>query len=314
MVTFPIFLTRINIYFRCIKLSIITFIPNFLIMNFKKNITINGAENKLIAIDVFVPEKANKSPIILYAHGFCGFKDWGNFDLIAKEFVEAGFAFVKFNFSHNGTSPEFPEDFVDLEAFGNNNYSIELEDLKIVTDWIVDANNQYLNHSLQENLYLIGHSMGGGMSILLAAVDTRIRKLVTWASIAACKTPWGNWDSDRLELWKTTGVQYYTNGRTKQDLPLYYQLYLDYIQHEDEYDIPNKLASLTIPVLICQGTKDTAVTLDCALLLHERLPSSKLFTIESDHVFGRSHPCISNVLPDTTLAVVTETIKFLHLK
>ena len=283
-------------------------------MTYKKNITIKGADNKSIAIDVFVPDNANKCPVVIYAHGFCGFKDWGNFDLIAKEFVVAGFAFVKFNFSHNGTSPEFPEDFVDLEAFGNNNYTKELKDLKIVTNWINDTNNQYLNGTAQDDLYLIGHSMGGGMSILHAASDSRIKKLATWAAISACKTPWGNWDVDRLELWKNTGVQYYTNGRTKQDLPLYYQLYLDYLQHEDDYNIPNKMASLTIPVLICQGTKDTAVTLDNALLLHERLPSSTLFTVESDHVFGRSHPWLSNELPPATVAVVSETIKFFSEK
>ena len=279
-------------------------------MVINKNRIIKGADNKSIAIDVFTPDTSNKCPIVIYAHGFCGFKDWGNFDLIAQEFVASGFAFVKFNFSHNGTSPDFPEDFVDLEAFGNNNYTTELEDLRIVTDWVTDTNNQYLKHHEQNKLYLFGHSMGGGMSILHAAADDRIKKLATWAAISACKTPWGSWNADRLELWKKTGVQYYTNGRTKQDLPLYYQLHQDYLQHEQDYDIPNKIASLSIPVLICQGTKDTAVTLDNALLLHKSLPSSILFTLETDHVFGRSHPYLTDDLPLATVLAVSETINF----
>ncbi len=283
---------------------------NFLIMIISKNITINGAESKLIAIDIFLPDNSEKCPVVVYAHGFCGFKDWGNFDLIAKTFVESGMAFIKFNFSHNGTTPEFPQDFVDLEAFGNNNYSKELTDLRAVIDWITKKDNQYLKRTSHEKLYLIGHSMGGGMSILHSAEDSRIKKLATWAAIAACKTPWGNWDTERLELWKKMGVQFYTNGRTKQDLPLYYQLYEDYLQHEDEYNIPNKIATLTIPVLICQGTKDTAVTMDSALLLHKSLPNSTLFTIESDHVFGRSHPWLTEELPVATVALVAETIKF----
>ena len=245
---------------------------------------------------------------------FAALKSGGNFDLIAKKFIEAGFAFVKFNFSHNGTSPKSPEDFVDLEAFGNNNYTKQLEDLKIITDWITETNNLFLKDTNQESLYLIGHSMGGGMCILHAAKDNRIKKLATWAAISACKTPWGNWDSDRLELWRKTGVQYYTNGRTKQNLPLFYQLYLDYLNHEDAYNIPTRIASLTIPVLICQGTMDTAVILDNALLLHKSLPSSKLFTLETDHVFGRSHPCLNNELPPATTTVVAETIRFFHNK
>ena len=279
-------------------------------MTFQKNLTINGAANKPLLIDIFLPETSHNCPIVLYAHGFCGFKDWGNFDLIANRFAEEGFALVKFNFSHNGTSPDFPEDFVDLEAFGNNNYIKELEDLTIVIDWIYDANNAYLKDNAKDKLYLIGHSMGGGMCILHSAKDNRIKKLATWASIAACKTPWGKWDAAKLEQWKTTGVQYYTNGRTKQELPLYYQLHVDYLQNEKAYDIPHKISTLTIPVLICQGTKDMAVTLDNALLLHESLPSSILFTLETDHVFGRSHPWVSNQLPEATEKVVVETIRF----
>ena len=70
--------------------------------------------------------------------------------------------------------------------------------------------------------------MGGGISILQAAEDKRINKLITWASISECKTPWGNWPPDKMQQWKETGVEYYTNSRTKQEMPLYYQLYEDY--------------------------------------------------------------------------------------
>jgi len=276
-----------------------------------KNITIDGAEGKPLTIDVLMPASPQNCSIILYAHGFCGFKDWGNFNLIANQFVAAGFAFVKFNFSHNGTSPNNPEDFVDLEAFGNNNYTKQLEDLRRITNWVTDVNNAYLKDTNKDKLFLIGHSMGGGMCILHASQDSRIKKLVTWAAISACKTPWGKWEADRLQLWKRTGVQYYSNVRTKQELPLYYQLYEDYLQHQSDYDIPNKIATLTIPVLICQGTKDMAVTLNDALLLHKSLPSSKLFTLETDHVFGRSHPWLSNELPEATVKLVSETIRFL---
>jgi len=276
----------------------------------KKNIMINGVANKPLLIDVFIPESSLNCPIVLYAHGFCGFKDWGNFNLIAHRFMEEGLAFVKFNFSHNGTSPEFPEDFVDLEAFGNNNYTKQLEDLQIITNWICNTDHLYLKGTNRNKIYLIGHSMGGGMSILHAANDKRIQKLATWALIAACKTPWGKWDAQRLNLWKIKGVDYYTNGRTKQELPLYYQLYQDYVQHEEEYDIPTKLSTLTIPVLICQGTKDNAVTLDNALLLHQSLPKAVLITIDSDHVFGRTHPWLSDQLPEATKRIVDETIKF----
>jgi len=81
-------------------------------MNKTKNILINGSGGLPITLDIFYI--GNKpQPLVIYAHGFNGFKDWASFDLVAEQFAEAGFCFIKFNFSHNGTSAQSPEDFVD---------------------------------------------------------------------------------------------------------------------------------------------------------------------------------------------------------
>ena len=85
--------------------------------------------NKSITFDLRYNEDLKKKPLIIFLHGFKGFKDWGHFNMIADYFVNQGFAFLKMNFSHNGTSPEQLIDFVDLEAFGQNNFSIELDDV-----------------------------------------------------------------------------------------------------------------------------------------------------------------------------------------
>ena len=67
----------------------------------KESYIINGKHKKSILIDVsFVAEKTNL-PIIIFCHGYKGFKDWGAWNLMANAFVEAGFCFIKFNFSHN---------------------------------------------------------------------------------------------------------------------------------------------------------------------------------------------------------------------
>jgi dienelactone hydrolase len=282
------------------------------LMNSFKNIVIFGSAQKPIVLDIFFEDNGNPKPVVIYAHGFNGFKDWGNFDLIAKRFAAEGFVFVKFNFSHNGTTPEHPEAFADLEAFGNNNYSIELEDIKLVVDWVCDPNNSY-KHIIDKNrICLIGHSMGGGIAILHAARDRRIHSLVTWASICVCKTPWGSWPPEKMKEWKESGVQYYINGRTKQHMPLYYQLYEDYVKHEDQFNIQKAIASLDIPVLICHGTSDEAVPIESALALQRWQPAAKLFTVESDHVFGRKHPWEKPDLPGATEKVVNATVKFLQ--
>jgi dienelactone hydrolase len=264
-----------------------------------------------MGVYVFFNDQQGARPVIIYAHGFNGFKDWGNFDLIADRFAEAGFVLVKFNFSHNGTSPEQPEDFVNLEAFGKNNYTKELEDLTRIIDWICDPLNPYQASMDVQQIYLIGHSMGGGISILQSAEDKRVKKLITWAGISECKTPWGNWPLAKMEEWKQSGVQYYANGRTKQQMPMYYQLYMDYLNNADRLNIKIAIKSLAIPILICHGTLDTSVPIEKAYELKEWQSAAKIFTVESDHVFGRKHPWLATELPAPMNAVVEASIQFL---
>ena len=281
-------------------------------MKSTKNILLTGADKKPMTLDIFFEDESKQKPVVIYAHGFNGFKDWGNFDLIAKKFAAHGHVFVKFNFSHNGTTPEHPEEFADLEAFGNNNYSKELEDLRLVIDWVCDPANEYVHEMNTGHIILLGHSMGGGITILQAAIDKRVKKLITWASISECKTPWGNWPAEKIQEWKETGVQYYTNTRTKQQMPLGYQLYEDFINNRERLDIQNAIKSLDIPILLCHGTLDNSVPLANAFKLQSWQPSAQLFTVQSDHVFGRSHPWASNDLPPAMEAVLDASLQFLQ--
>jgi len=275
-----------------------------------KNIVIDGYHHKPISLDIFFNESSICQPTILYAHGFNGFKDWGNFDLIAEQFLSSGFTFIKFNFSHNGTSPQQPEDFVDLTAFGENNYTKQLADLDAVIDWIQYPSNPYFHSINKKQIGLIGHSMGGSISIIKAAEDHRVKALVTWAATAVCKTPWANWPEQRIMEWKQKGVAYYINGRTKQHMPLKYQLHQDYLNNSDRLDILKAASKIDIPWMICHGTEDTSVPFKHACELKEINPSAQLFSVSSDHVFGRQHPWNQRTQPLPMQQVINRNILF----
>jgi predicted dienelactone hydrolase len=127
----------------------------------EKNIYLENKETKGFLADIFYSDTEKKLPLVIFIHGYKGYKDWGAWNLMAEKFAEAGFFFVKFNFSHNGTTVEDPHNFADLEAFGNNNYSKELSDLGFVIDHFIE--NPRVD---REKVILIGHSRGGGISII----------------------------------------------------------------------------------------------------------------------------------------------------
>jgi len=280
-------------------------------MHVTKNKILAGKHGRPVVTDIFFSYDGRKKPVVIYAHGINGFKDWGNFDLVARQFAIAGFTFIKFNFSHNGTTAEQPEDFVDLEAYAQDNYTIQLDDLETVIDWVTDSANEYNDAIDTDKIYLLGHSKGGGMVLLKAAEDVRIRAVVTWAAVSQCKTPWATWDEQKIKDWETTGVQHLTNGRTKQQMPLYYQLYRNYIDNATRLNIQEAISTLRIPILICHGTEDPAVDIQQAYQLHHWQPNAVLFTVESDHVFGRKHPWTQEHLPKPMQEVVDKTINFL---
>lgn len=273
-----------------------------------RNLIIPGSKQKPISLDIYYNNNPLKKPLVVFVHGFKGFKDWGHFDLVAKTFAEHDFVFVKFNFSYNGTTPDHPTEFGDLEAFGQNNYLIELEDLKLVLDYVTTY-RPLDNHVDKNQIALIGHSRGGGISILKAAEDPRIKKLCTWASVSNFV---GRHKASTIKEWKEKGVVYTMNMRTGQNMPLYQQFYQTIEQHKERLDVQKAAQKLNIPFLIIHGTKDEAVSAKDAEELHQACPSSELLFIENaNHVFGAKHPYIESVLPKDAEQVVFSSIAFL---
>jgi esterase/lipase len=113
-----------------------------------------------------------------------------------------------------------------------------------------------------------------------------------------------------LKEWKETGVAYILNGRTKQQMPLNYQLYEDWCNNKERLDIDASVTKLKIPMLICHGTNDEAVNVSAAHHLKSLKDNAEIFLTDSDHVFGRQHPWTENHLPEAMQLVVERTIGF----
>lgn len=279
-------------------------------MKINCNSIIDGKHGKPILYDSYLHANADRKPVIVFIHGFKGFKDWGTFHLLGLAFAKAGFVFIKFNLSHNGSTPDQPEELTDLEAFGNNNFSIELDDLGCVIEHITNAPQALKQNVDASKIFLVGHSRGGGLAILKAAEDKRVKKIATWASVIE----FGRfWDKHTMDTWQKKGVHHVLNSRTGQQLPLYYQLYEDYFANQERLYIPDAVRQLTIPTLIVHGTNDETVPFAWAKEMHGWNENSTLLPIEgTGHTFGGRHPWNEPALPASLQEVVDATCRFFH--
>ena len=266
-----------------------------------KNNTYHGADGKESLIDLEIP-KAFNGQIIIFIHGFMGFKDWGAWHLVQHFFTKMGYGFCKFNTTHNGGTIKNGIDFPDPKSFGQNTYSKEIADIKAVVNWIDHRVDSWSGH-------LIGHSKGGAIALISGQYIPCIRSISTWASIASIEERFPK--GSALEEWKSTGFRTIKNGRTLQDLPQSIELWEDFQRHKSNYDLKQICEECQKPLFIGHGKNDTSVGLDSGERL-SKWSNTKLNIIENaDHVFQSKHPWIEETLPNALKALCERTEKFI---
>jgi pimeloyl-ACP methyl ester carboxylesterase len=269
----------------------------------QSNFSLSGADGKLIIGDITFDEKNPNTPIILFVHGFKGFKDWGAHNLVARYFASNGYRYIKFNLSHSGVPVDDPKDVTDMDAFASNTVSKELFDLNAVLDFIEKA------YGAATKVNLIGHSRGGGLSIIEASNDLRINKLITWSAIADFNSLW---KKEQEAEWKKNGKIFVTNARTKEQMPLNVSLLEDLEENAGALNILNAAKRVNIPWLIIHGDDDVNVPFETAQTLSEANPNSRLVKIEgANHVYGATQPYTNETLPPLLFKVCEKVLVFL---
>ena len=279
-------------------------------MMINKNLLLPRKGKKTIVYDVFYKADNIPKPVVIFCHGYKGYKDWGAWNLVAERFAEEGCFFLKFNFSHNGGTPKNPIDFPDLEAFAQNNFTKELDDLEDIINFI-SATDNFGNEINSNAISLIAHSRGAGIILIKASEEPRIKNVITWAGVSDFKERF-QIGSSQFNDWKEKGITYIENSRTKQLMPHYFQFFQDFSANENRLTIKLAVQKLNIPLLVIQGSDDATVIEAEASLLHQWSPKSELEIIKNgDHSFGTIHPWKESELPKNLNKVVEKSIAFL---
>lgn len=258
-----------------------------------------GSLGRPSLFDLSIPNDWNHK-LVIFVHGFMGFKDWGAWNLVQAYFVSKGFGFAKFNLSHNGGTTEQGLDFPDLEAFSRNTYSKEIADIGYVRG--------HISTLIQaEKTYLIGHSRGGG-DVILHAQSEPTEKIALWASISdiGSRFPTGQ----ELTDWQQVGQRTVFNGRTQQQLPQSFGFYEDFKSNEAELNIQAGIKALKIPLIIFHGEDDSSVPISEGEELALWSKNSLIRVKNADHVFGSSHPWTKQELPPALLEICKRTLAF----
>ena len=242
--------------------------------------------------DIYLPQFSSlqrKIPAVFILHGFKGYKDWGFFPYISQKFAENEFISIRFNFSLNGRVEN--KDVLNVEDFANNTISQQIEDLKKIIEAFQNdklIENNKINEIWNGDIYLLGHSLGAGISLLASNEINSIKKIVLWASIAY----FNRYSERQQEIWKNTGVFEFFDNILQLTLKLNYS----YIQdiEQNNYSLESIIKNIQMPIFQLHGSQDVSVKMKEAEKLIEWASDNKYFKYEiierCGHTFGIKHP------------------------
>lgn len=201
--------------------------------------------------------KGNGNRIVVIGHGVTGNKDRPALIALAEGLAEAGMSALRFSFSGNGESEG---------EFADSTITKEVSDLGNVLDALGDYKICYA-----------GHSMGGAVGVLRAAVDERIKVLVSLAGMVHtnefAQREFSDAIPDKGFMWD------------EPDCPLS-QTYVDDMASIDS--VAKQASKFGGPWLLVHGTDDDIVPIQDSIdiLQYANEPTELIELPDVDHVFS----------------------------
>lgn len=268
----------------------------------RDDIIFQASDGEIIRTSVFGKENIGSGPVVVMAHGFKGFKDWGFWPYIGEYFAERGFVAVTFNFSHNGVGESLTE-FDQLDKFADNTFSREVRELR---ELVAAVNDGFFGDIGGHDIGVLGHSRGGGIALAASAKDDLIIAVATWSAVA----DFNRYSDEHKKRWREKGYFEVLNTRTNQMMRLNSVLLEDLEEHGDDLlNLERAARGLGKPLLIVHGAQDVAVPIQEGKQLREWADdeNTEFFRVENTgHTFGAVHPfegttdALESVLEKTT--------------
>ncbi len=273
--------------------------------------TLPGAAGQPIVGTTHVPAGEREAKgVLLVAHGFKGYKDYGFLPHLAEAAAAAGFVAHRFNFSHSGMAPR-GDRFERADLFERDTWGKQVFDLHAVAR--AAREGRIAGSGLPQVWF--GHSRGGVTAILAAglagaeAPELEPRGVVT----AAAPHTADRLDDEQKRLLRKLGRLESPSSRTGEMLHIGRE-WLDELEADPARFNPMAHAErLRTPLLILHGDNDGTVHAMSGRLLHKATRErSQLVTIRgATHTFNASHPLpLDQPPPNETQRLIRETLAF----
>ncbi len=262
--------------------------------------------------DIYFTNDLSNYPVVIVSHGFKGWKDWGFLPYLAEQISLRNALAITFNYSHNG-KPDETGFLTDIENFAGNSIACEIGDLQFLVNSLEKNLLQISEEVFSEwngEIYLVGHSLGAGISLIAGSEMEVVKKIVLLASVGI----FDRYTFRQKRLWERQGFIEFPNQTTNQILKLNYEFLEDLETHKSDYDLLKIISEISKPVLMIHGEQDFTVPLKEILPMmnaNNNFVRSKVIP-RTGHTFGIVHPfeTASNELKEI-LEIISE---FLQLK
>lgn len=253
----------------------------------RESFSLQNASGDTICGDLRGIPGSQKLPVVIICHSFMAFKDWGFFPFVAESLAASGFLSVIFNFSFNGVEPD-QNRITDFKRFERNTFTREVGDLKTILDAI--ESGRLGNGSVDNSkVGILGHSRGGGIAIVAAAMDHRVRSLVTWSAIST----FDRWTDHQKSAWRVSGNLPLSRHSSFSPLKLGLDLLTDIETNSQNLDILTSASQIDVPWLIIHGSADVIVpSREAEALFHRaRRGTARLEILEHvGHLYNARSP------------------------
>jgi len=227
----------------------------------ERNMTLVGVFNKAQEVDL--------APCVIICHPFTGFKELKHLHELAEILSLNGIHAFRFDFSDCiGESEGSCEDM---------KLTHQISDLKSAINFV--SEQKFVD---SEKIGAFGHSLGGLTIIATAAIDQRIKALVTLAAVAKCE--WEHlFGPEKLKEWKEKGFIEINTPKGKT-IKINYGFYHDLI----DYDGTAEIKKIHAPIRIIHGDSDTITDIRNAEGLYKNAHEPKQLDIISGagHMFS----------------------------